>query len=180
MQKNAETYEHIDPALVGNAQRVLVSDLSGRSNLLYKAARVRHRPGERRRRRCAALLAELKELEAQGYAFEGAEASFELLMQKALDGDRARFFRLIGFRVIDEKRHEDEPPIAEATIMLEGPDGADRAHGRAGQRPGERARPRAAQGAREVLPRDRARSGCTTTRCACSAAPRARRPSCAC
>ena len=44
-------------------------------------------------------------------------------MRKALDGDRPRFFRLIGFRVIDEKRHEGEAPIAEATIMLEGPDG---------------------------------------------------------
>src|SRR3989449_623184 len=57
------------------------------------------------------------------FAFEGAEASFELLMRKAIDGDRVRFYRLIGFRVIDEKRTEGEPPIAEATIMLEGPDG---------------------------------------------------------
>jgi len=69
------------------------------------------------------LLQELKDLEARGFAYEGAEASFELLMQKALDGDRVRYFRLIGFRVIDEKRTEAEPPIAEATIMLEGPDG---------------------------------------------------------
>src|SRR3989442_12113444 len=44
-------------------------------------------------------------------------------MRKAIDGDRLRFYRLIGFRVIDEKRTEGEPPIAEATIMLEGPDG---------------------------------------------------------
>ena len=57
--------------------------------------------------------------------------------------------------------------------MLEGPDGSDRAHGGAGQRPGERARLGAAQGAREVLPRDRGRCGCTTTRSACWAAPRA-------
>ena len=89
VQKNAETYEHIDPALVGNAQRVLVSDLSGRSNLLAKAARVRHRPREREPPRCSALLDELKELEAQGYAFEGADASFELLMRKALEGEPA-------------------------------------------------------------------------------------------
>ncbi len=123
VQKNAETYEHIDPALVGNVQRVLVSDLSGRSNLLAKAAEFgidlgSDQPAVQR------LLQELKDLESQGYAFEGADASFELLMRKALEGDRARFFRLIGFRVIDEKRHEDEAPIAEATIMLEGPDGA--------------------------------------------------------
>ncbi len=122
VQKNPTTYEHIDPALVGNSQRVLISDLSGRSNILYKAAKYgidvdSNKPA------VAALLQELKDLEARGFAYEGAEASFELLMQKALDGDRVRYFRLIGFRVIDEKRVEGEPPIAEATIMLEGPDG---------------------------------------------------------
>jgi 2-isopropylmalate synthase len=69
------------------------------------------------------VLAEVKELENRGFQFEGAEASFELLMQKGLDGQKARSFRLIGFRVIDEKRKEDEPPLSEATIMIEGPDG---------------------------------------------------------
>src|SRR5262249_26678560 len=122
VQKNPETYQHIDPDLAGNSQRVLVSDLSGRSNLLYKAEKF----GidiESNKPAVAALLQELKDLEARGFAFEGAEASFELLMQKALDGDRVRYFRLIGFRVIDEKRTEHEPSIAEATIMVEGPDG---------------------------------------------------------
>src|SRR5947199_375511 len=121
-QKNPTTYEHIDPDLVGNSQRVLVSDLAGRSNLLYKAARF-GLDLESKQPAVAALLRELKDLEAKGFAFEGAEASFELLMRKAIDGDRLRFYRLIGFRVIDEKRTEGEPPIAEATIMLEGPDG---------------------------------------------------------
>ncbi len=122
VQKNPETYEHMDPDLVGNTQRVLVSDLSGRSNLLYKAEKF-GLDLESNKPAVAALLQELKELEAKGFAFEGAEASFELLMRKAIDGDRVRFYRLIGFRVIDEKRTEGEPPIAEATIMLEGPDG---------------------------------------------------------
>jgi 2-isopropylmalate synthase len=122
VQKNPETYEHMDPDLVGNAQRVLVSDLSGRSNLLYKAAKF-GLDLESNKPAVAALLQELKDLEAKGFAFEGAEASFELLMRKAIDGNRVRFYRLIGFRVIDEKRTEGEPPIAEATIMLEGPDG---------------------------------------------------------
>jgi 2-isopropylmalate synthase len=122
VQKKAETYEHIDPALVGNAQRVLVSDLAGRSNLLAKAAEFgidlsSDGPVVR------TLLHEVKELEAKGFAFEAAEGSFELLMRKALDGERAEFFRLIGFRVIDEKRQADEQPIAEATVLLEGPDG---------------------------------------------------------
>src|SRR5207249_3500663 len=122
VQKNPETYEHMDPDLVGNSQRVLVSDLAGRSNLLYKAARF-GLDLESNQPAVTALLRELKDLEAKGFAFEGAEASFELLMRKAIDGDRLRFYRLIGFRVIDEKRTEGEPPIAEATIMLEGPDG---------------------------------------------------------
>ena len=122
VQKNPQTYEHIDPELVGNRQRVLVSDLSGRGNVLYKANEFgieldTHDPKVRH------VLGELKELENRGFQFEGAEASFELLMQRGLDGRRARNFRLIGFRVIDEKRSEDEEPLAEATIMIEGPDG---------------------------------------------------------
>jgi 2-isopropylmalate synthase len=121
VQKNRLTYEHIDPTLVGNHQRVLVSDLSGRGNIVYKAqeygididstdVNVRQ------------VLSELKELEHQGFQFEGAEASFELLLQKGTNG-RVRYFRLIGFRVIDEKRSEGEQPLSEATIMIEGPDG---------------------------------------------------------
>jgi 2-isopropylmalate synthase len=120
--KKAETYEHIDPALVGNSQRILVSDLSGRSNVLAKAKQFGIEV-DGASPALQTLVTRLKELEAQGYAFEGAEASFELLMRQTLDGTRPRWFRLIGFRVIDEKRREDEPPIAEATIMLEGPDG---------------------------------------------------------
>jgi len=121
VQKNPLTYEHIDPALVGNRQRVLVSDLSGRSNILYKAQEFgvdveELKPAVRQ------VLAEVKDLENRGFQFEGAEASFELLMQKGLNG-KMRSFRLIGFRVIDEKRKEDEPPLSEATIMIEGPDG---------------------------------------------------------
>lgn len=121
VQKNPLTYEHIDPAIVGNRQRVLVSDLSGRSNILYKAQEFgvdveELKPAVRQ------VLAEVKDLENRGFQFEGAEASFELLMQKGLNG-KARNFRLIGFRVIDEKRKEDEPPLSEATIMIEGPDG---------------------------------------------------------
>jgi len=121
VQRRREIYEHIDPALVGNHQRVLLSDLSGRSNILYKAREFGvdldgQDPAVRR------LLESLKELESRGYQFEGAEASFELLMQRALHGYE-RSFRLIGFRVIDEKRVEAEPSRSEATIMLEGPDG---------------------------------------------------------
>lgn len=122
VQKNSRTYEHIDPELVGNRRRVLVSDLSGKGNILYKAKEFGLdtevlKPSVRR------VLQEVKELESRGFQFEGAEASFELLLQKGLDGKRTRHFRLIGFRVIDEKLREDEPPLSEATILIEGPDG---------------------------------------------------------
>ena len=122
VQKNPRTYEHIEPELVGNRQRVLVSDLSGRGNIIYKANEF----GvdlDTQNPKLRPILAELKELESRGFQFEGAEASFELLMQKGLNGGKTRNFRLIGFRVIDEKRHENEEPLAEATIMIEGPDG---------------------------------------------------------
>ncbi len=115
--KNRETYEHIDPELVGNRQRVLVSDLAGRSNIVYKA---REYGIELKNDGPAVqeILSRIKDLENQGYEFEAAEASFELLIQEAL-GRKRKNFRLVGFRVIDEKRSEREPPLSEATIMLE-------------------------------------------------------------
>ncbi|MFQ5541518.1 MAG: citramalate synthase [Candidatus Binatia bacterium] len=115
--KNRETYEHIDPDLVGNRQRVLVSDLSGRSNIVYKAREFGiELTGEDHA--VHEILRRTKEMESQGYEFEAAEASFELLIQEAL-GKKRKNFRLIGFRVIDEKRKEGEPPVSEATIMVE-------------------------------------------------------------
>ena len=121
VQRRRDIYEHIDPALVGNHQRVLLSDLSGRSNIVYKA-REFGIDLDSRDPAIVKLLTDLKDLESRGYVYEGAEASFELLMQRALHGYERRF-RLIGFRVIDEKRIENEPPLSEATIMLAGPDG---------------------------------------------------------
>ncbi len=116
IRKRPETYEHIRPALVGNSQRVLISDLAGKSNILRKAEEfgIRLDPDSPKLQK---ILDTLKELEHQGFQFEGAEASFELLLKKAL-GLHRRFFDLIGFRVIDEKRKEKEMPISEATIML--------------------------------------------------------------
>ncbi len=114
--KDSDTYEHISPTLVGNHQRVLVSDLSGRSNILYKAKEF----GidiDSKNPAVQSVLKKIKELENKGFQYEGAEASFEMLMRKA-KGEEHKFFDLIGFRVIDEKRKEDEPPMAEATIMI--------------------------------------------------------------
>jgi len=121
VRRNSECYEHIDPALVGNEQRILVSDLSGRSNIEHKAREFGF-DVEGRADELATLLSQVKELENVGFQFEGADASLELLLRKNLK-TKERFFRLIGFRVIDEKRHEDEPTASEATVMIEGPDG---------------------------------------------------------
>ncbi|MDW7709074.1 MAG: citramalate synthase [Deferrisomatales bacterium] len=116
VRRNPLTYEHIDPSLVGNSQRVLISDLSGRANVLTKAQEMGF-DLEGQGQLAAEVLERVKRLEAEGYLYEGAEASFEILLKKSL-GLHHKFFDLIGFRVIDEKRHENEEPIAEATIML--------------------------------------------------------------
>ncbi|MFA5353492.1 MAG: citramalate synthase [Thermodesulfovibrionales bacterium] len=116
IRKRPETYEHMQPELVGNSRRILVSDQAGKSNILRKAEEVniRLRPDSPE---LQGILDRLKDLEHQGFQFEGAEASFELLLKKEL-GLHRRFFDLIGFRVIDEKRKEKEDPYSEATIMV--------------------------------------------------------------
>jgi 2-isopropylmalate synthase len=115
--KNRETYEHIDPEVVGNRQRVLVSDLSGRSNVVYKGKEYGIDLTDKNDA-IKEVLRRTKELEGQGYEYQAAEASFELLIQEAL-GKKKKNFSLIGFRVIDEKRKEGEPPISEATIQVQ-------------------------------------------------------------
>ncbi len=116
IRKRPETYEHIKPELVGNSQRVLISDLAGKSNVLRKAEEfgIHLDPDSPQ---VQDMVTTLKNLENEGFQFEGAEASFELLMKKSL-GLYRRFFDLIGFRVIVEKRREGEEPISEATIMV--------------------------------------------------------------
>jgi 2-isopropylmalate synthase len=116
VQKNPATYEHIIPELVGNRQRMLVSDYSGRSSLLGKAE-LYGLELSKDNPKLQELLDKLKDLENQGYAFEGAEGSLELLMRKAL-GRHKPSFQLLGFRVIVEKRNADEAPISEATLMV--------------------------------------------------------------
>ena len=116
IRKRPETYEHIKPELVGNSQRVLISDLAGKGNVLRKAEEfgIFLDPDSPQ---VQDMVTTLKNLENEGFQFEGAEASFELLMKKSL-GLHRRFFDLIGFRVIVEKRKEGEESISEATIMV--------------------------------------------------------------
>ncbi|MCW9708024.1 citramalate synthase [Fodinibius salsisoli] len=101
VMKNEETYEHIRPHAVGNQRRVLVSDLSGKSNINYKAEQLGlelDQYGEHAKE----IVQKLKQLENKGYQFEAAEGSFELLVKK-MTGDWEEFFTLEGFRIIVEK-----------------------------------------------------------------------------
>jgi 2-isopropylmalate synthase len=122
IQRNTSTYEHIDPALLGNDRRVVLSELSGRANIAYKAKEFGLEL-DTSNENIAALLEELKRLEALGYTFDGADASFELLMLRTL-GLTREHFNFVSFRVFDDKWHEDQAPFSEAVVVLEGPDGA--------------------------------------------------------
>jgi 2-isopropylmalate synthase len=115
IRKNAETYEHIKPESVGNIQRVLISDLSGESSILYKAKEF-NIDIEKDRKLVKDVVKKVKDLEMYGYKFEGAEGSLELLMKKAL-GIHKKFFDLIGFKVIVDKKEKGHP-VSEATIMI--------------------------------------------------------------
>lgn len=115
IQKKPETYEHISPGLVGNIQRVLISDLSGKSSIVQKAKEFKINISSKDPV-VHEIVERLKDLESQGFQFEGAEASFELLMMEAL-GTKRRYFDLVGFRIINERR-EGEHPVCEATIMV--------------------------------------------------------------
>lgn len=116
ISKNANTYEHIAPELIGNRRRILVSDLSGKSNIFFKAKEF-NIDIDSKSPVTKEILNTLKEMEMEGYQFEGAEASFELIMREAI-GERRKYFELMGFRVIDEKRKENEAPVAEATVKI--------------------------------------------------------------
>ncbi len=121
IQRNVHTYEHVDPALVGNDRRVLLSELSGRANILYKT-REFGLETDLSPEQMGSLLDELKRLEASGYTFDGADASFELLMLRTL-GRMKDHFKFVSFRVFDDKWHEEQAPFSEAVIVIEGPDG---------------------------------------------------------
>lgn len=110
-----EAYEHIDPAAVGNLARVVVSELAGRASLTMKASELGiDLTGDPET--VGAMLDSIKELEHQGYSFEAADASLEVLLRKRL-GTHEPFFSLESFRCIMEKR-EDGRVMTEATIKI--------------------------------------------------------------
>src|SRR6185312_6280551 len=100
IQADASTFEHVDPAQVGNSRDVLVSELSGRATIAEKAAEAGIGGGQELAQR---VLGRVKELEHEGFQFEAADGSLELLMRKEA-GEYEPLFRLESWRVLVEKR----------------------------------------------------------------------------
>ncbi|MEA2088266.1 MAG: citramalate synthase [Patescibacteria group bacterium] len=116
VQRNPKSYEHIEPELVGNIQRILISELAGKSNVLAKAKEF---GVDLKSSDPVALdiVNQLKRLEAEGFQFENAEASFELLMREATTGIR-HFFETLDFSIISQRRKKDDCSKSEAVIKI--------------------------------------------------------------
>jgi 2-isopropylmalate synthase len=112
--KEPETYEHVPPETVGNRRHMLVSDQAGKSNLIAELQRIGLKVSKDDTR-LDALLRDVKEREAQGYAYDGADASFELLARRAL-GTVPKYFDVLSFRVIVEER--DKEMVSEAVVKV--------------------------------------------------------------
>lgn len=116
IMKNVRTYEHLPPESVGNIRRILISELSGGGTIVQKAQRygvdlTKKSPETKQ------VLDQIVRLEKEGYSFEGAEASFELLLQKAV-GSYRKLFDLKSFRVMVEQRGTDPEPTTEAVLRV--------------------------------------------------------------
>src|SRR5437764_7939564 len=101
LKVDPDLYQHIDPAAVGNDMRVLVSELAGRASVELKARELDIAVDKET---VARVIERVKNMEAAGYSFEAAEASFELMLREEVDGARPRFFELESYRVITESR----------------------------------------------------------------------------
>ena len=121
MAKNTKSYEHIEPELVGNTRKIMVSDQSGRSNIISRLKEIGLDTEDNlKSSQIADLVNKVKELEAQGYAYDSADASFEILAKKHLS-IVPNFFDLIGFRVLDERKFDAKGrviTVAEATAKI--------------------------------------------------------------
>ncbi len=119
VNRNPVLYEHIDPALIGNSQRILITELGGRSNIVSLAGRYGFHL-DKDEPVVKGLLNDLKQKASLGYDYAAAEASVELLILRKLARRGVReFFKLHQFRVIEHKQADDRPPFSEATVMVE-------------------------------------------------------------
>lgn len=116
VNKLARSYEHIDPQLVGNRQRILVNELSGRTNIALKAREMGINLDEKAEV-TQALLREIKRLEHEGYEFEAADASLELLIRRGLGESRA-LFELLDYHVSIRNSVRHAYALAEATVKI--------------------------------------------------------------
>jgi 2-isopropylmalate synthase len=114
VQKDTSTYEHVSPESVGNSRKILISELSGSSNIAAKAGRKFNLENDKATLR--RVLEKVQNLENAGYQFEAADASFELLVRKEI-GRHRTFFELEHYRVIVAKTRSGEP-IAEASVKI--------------------------------------------------------------
>jgi citramalate synthase len=154
--KDPRTYEHVPPEATGNLRKVLISDQGGKSNLVAELERIGVTLG-RDDPRLTRVLEEVKDKEAQGYAFEGADASFFLLAKRIM-GEVPTYFEIERFAVNVERRHNalgELVTFSEAIVKVKVGDEVliSAAEGASG--PGERARRRAAQGSRPLSVADR-------------------------
>ena len=113
LRKSKRTYEHISPELVGNERRFLISELSGRSTVLGKLEKAQITEDKEL---AGKILSRVQELENQGYQFEAADASFDLLVKKIM-GSYRPFFDLIKYHITVEKRATGQI-VTEATVKL--------------------------------------------------------------
>lgn len=119
--KNPTSYEHVCPEKVGNQRQIMISDQAGRSNIISRLKEIGiELKDEIKTSQVANLVNQVKELEAKGYAYDAADASFEILAKKSLS-TVPNFFDLVGFRVLDERKYDSKGKIvtvAEATIKV--------------------------------------------------------------
>jgi 2-isopropylmalate synthase len=116
VQKLARSYEHIVPGSVGNAQNILVSELSGQSNILVKAEELGI-PLEKGSPVASSILRRVKELEHEGYSYEAAGGSLELLIRREL-GTYQNHFELKEYHTSFRQYRDGHPPVCESTVKL--------------------------------------------------------------
>lgn len=115
VQKVAHSFEHIDPTIVGNSRRILISDLSGRSNIVMKAQELGFKL-DNKTPELRSILARVKELEHEGYEFEAAEASLMILVQRMLKHEDLPF-SVVGYHV--SMRRDGEASVCQATVKVQ-------------------------------------------------------------